>query len=120
MNKAAIMPEYELFTTAWELVKAYHDYGPTAPESRTQQLLTDLEPPADPATKYPCAGPVKGSGGLFHSQGPIKKGSGAQHSRLFLLIGGVPLHRFINSYLYTSPRFPMVSTRTISTSFSSA
>ncbi len=43
MNKAAIMPEYELFTTAWELVKAYHDYGPTAPESRTQQLSTDLE-----------------------------------------------------------------------------
>jgi len=38
-----IMPERELITTAWELVKSYHDYSATAPESRTQQLLKELE-----------------------------------------------------------------------------
>lgn len=38
-----IMPERELITTAWELVKNYHDYSATAPESRTQQLLKELE-----------------------------------------------------------------------------
>lgn len=45
MNKsvlARIMPERELLTTAWELVKSYHNYSATAPESRTQQLLEEL------------------------------------------------------------------------------
>ncbi len=43
MNKAAIIPEYELLTTAWELVKAYHDYGPREPHPaafcRTENLV---------------------------------------------------------------------------------
>lgn len=38
-----IMPERQLLTTAWELVKVYCDYGPTAPEERTQQLLSELQ-----------------------------------------------------------------------------
>ncbi len=40
---ARIMPERELITTAWELVKNYHDYNSTAPEGRTQQLLAELK-----------------------------------------------------------------------------
>ncbi len=40
---ARIMPERELITTAWELVKNYHDYSAQAPESRTQQLLAELK-----------------------------------------------------------------------------
>ncbi len=46
MDKATlvkIMPERELIVTAWELVKTYCDYGPTAPESRTQQLFAELK-----------------------------------------------------------------------------
>lgn len=60
MNKAAIMPEYELFTTAWELVKAYHDYGPTAPESRTQQFFAELKTLYDGGMAAPQKALAKG------------------------------------------------------------
>ncbi len=63
MNKATlakIMPERELIVTVWELVKAYCDYGPTAPESRTQQLLTDLKTLYDGGMTAPQKALAKG------------------------------------------------------------
>lgn len=39
---AQIMPERDLITKAWEMVKTFHDYGPEVTEARNGQLLLEI------------------------------------------------------------------------------